>query len=84
VPSPSTDIHNNQPFKPVMVTMSRRKGGRKGDDMTAGDGQQMLKTNNGWLTKDDRRWTMDDGRWRTTTTKTTIKQCMGDGQGRRW
>ena len=47
MPSPTTDIHNNQPFKPVMVTMSRRKGGRKGDDMTAGDGQQMLKTNNG-------------------------------------
>jgi len=36
--------------------------------MTADDGRWMLTTNNGRLTKDDRRWTMDDGRLTTTMT----------------
>jgi hypothetical protein len=41
--------------------MSRRKGGRKGDDTMVDDGRRMLTTNDGRLTKDDRQWKMDDG-----------------------
>jgi len=56
------------------VEEERWQKGRRHDG-----GQWTMDTNNGRLMKDDRRWTMDDGRWTTTMTNTTIKQSMGDG-----
>jgi len=60
-----------------------RKGGRKGDDMTAGDGRRMLTTNNGRLTKDDRRWMIDDVRWTTTMTLTNTMNKEDGGSDKR-